>query len=85
MCADIRGKEAQAMANKRQSAEFREKEAHAKKQHWIKQSSTSVSILHASQTFLMATKEGPDYTCVGCNRLMYRKTVIEFKVQQSTK
>ena len=51
------------MANKQQSDEFREK-AHAKKQHRIKQSSTSVSTLHTSQTFLMATKEGPDYSDV---------------------
>ena len=27
-------------------------------------------------------KEGPDYVCVSCNRLMYRKTVQEFQVSK---
>ena len=48
-------------------------------------SSTPHSILQASQAFIAATKEGPDYTCVCCNRLMYRKTVIEFKINKYSK
>ena len=31
----------------------------------------------ASQTFLQACKEGPDYVCHGCHRLMYRQTVVK--------
>ena len=26
--------------------------------------------------FLATTKEGPDYVCVSCHRLMYRQTVV---------
>ena len=77
--ADYREKQAQAMATKHQCARFKEKEAHAKKPHLIKQRSTPCSLLQASQAFIMATKDGPHYTCVCCNRLMYQKTVIEFK------
>ena len=32
----------------------------------------------ASDTFMQACKDGPDYVCNCCNRLMYRKTVTEF-------
>ena len=32
-----------------------------------------------------ATKDGSDYVCVCCNRLMYRKTVIEFKASKYSK
>ena len=49
------------------------------------QRSTHSNILKASQAFIAATKEGPDYKCVCCNRLMYRKTVIEFKVTKYSK
>ena len=73
------------MATKCQCAKFKEKEAHAKKQHRIKQRSTPCSLLQASQAFIMATKEGPNYTCVRCNRLMYWKTVIEFKAIKCSK
>ena len=83
--AEYRKREAQAMATKRQSAEYREREAQAKKQCRVRQRSTPNSILKASQSFIAATKEGPDYTCVCCNRLMYRKTVIEFKVSKYSK
>ena len=83
--ADYREREAQGKATKRQSCEYREREAQAKKQYRIKQKSTPSNILQASQAFIAATKEGPDYTCVCCNRLMYRKTVIEFKVTKYSK
>ena len=72
---DCREKEVQAKATKRQSSEYREIEAQAKKQCRIRQRSTPSSVLQASQTFIAATKEGPDYTCVCCNHLMYRKIV----------
>lgn len=38
-----------------------------------------MSIEDASLNFLSAVQQGPDYVCTCCNRLMYRKTVIEFK------
>ena len=83
--ADYREREAQQKATKRQSSEYRKKEAQAIKQCRIKQRSAPSNILKASQAFLTATKEGPDYMCVCCNRLMYRKTVIEFKVTKYSK
>ena len=82
---DYREREAQQKATKRQSFEYREKEAQVKKQCRIKQRSTPSNVLKASQAFIAATKEGPDYKCVCCNRLMYRKTVIEFKVTKYSK
>ena len=41
--------------------------------------------MQASQAFITATTEGPDYTRVCCNHLMYRKTVLEFKVFKYSK
>ena len=38
-----------------------------------------------SQVFITATKEGPDYICTCCHRLMYRKTVIEFNISKYPK
>lgn len=32
----------------------------------------------ASESFAAAVREGPDYVCTCCHRLMYRKTVAEF-------
>ena len=43
------------------------------------------SLMEASHAFISATKEGPDYVCVSCNRLMYRKTVQEFQVSKYDK
>ena len=40
---------------------------------------TLSTIEQASEAFLRATKEEPHYICICCYRLMYRKTVIEFK------
>ena len=54
---EVREREAQAMALKRQSPEVRKGEAHAKKQSRVKQSSISLSILQASEAFIMATRE----------------------------
>ena len=54
----------------------RQEERIAQKQRRIVQSST---LFEAAQAFISAIKEGPDYVCVCCNRLMYRKTVQQFK------
>ena len=82
---DYSEREAQQKATKCQSSEYREKEAQAKKQCRIRQRSTRSNVLKASKAFIAATKEGPDYKCVCCNRLMYRKTVIQFKVIKYSK
>ena len=42
-------------------------------------------LLEASHAFTSAIKEGPDYVCVCCNQLMYRKTVHEFQVSKYDK
>ena len=82
--ADYREKEAQRKATKHQSSEYREKEAQAKKQCRTKQRSTPSNVLQASQAFIAATKEGPDYTCVCCNRLMYRVKVTKYSKAPDT-
>ena len=84
-CAEFREAEAQAKATKRQCPEFRKKEAQAKKQSRLRQACTPSDIVQASEAFIRATREGPDYICVCCNRLMYRKTVIEFKLTKYNK
>ena len=43
------------------------------------------SIQDVSWCFLAAVKEGPDFVCTCCHRLMYRKTVIEFRLAKYTK
>ena len=43
------------------------------------------SIEDASRFFLAAVKEGPDFVCTCCHRLMYRKTVIQFRLAKYTK
>jgi hypothetical protein len=45
----------------------KEQERAAKRQRRIVHSSTSVSLSQASQAFISATKEGPDYVCICCN------------------
>ena len=42
-------------------------------------------LLEASRAFTSAIKEGPDYVCVCCNRLMYHKTVLEFQMSRYDK
>ena len=46
---------------------------------------TQVSLTEALCAFVSATKEGPDYVCVCCNRSMSRKTVQEFQVSKYDK
>ena len=41
---------------------------------------SQLSLMEASHAFISATKEGPEYICMSCNRLMYRKIVQEFQV-----
>ena len=53
----------------------------ARKQRRCGQSST----LLTSHSFTSAVQEGPDYVCVCCNRLMYRKTVQQFQVSNYDK
>ena len=44
-----------------------------------KKCSSSYSLEYYIQQFNRAIREGPYYVCVVCNRLLYRKTVVEFK------
>ena len=37
---------------------------------------STISLDTAIAHFLAKTKEGPDYVCVSCHRLMYRQTVV---------
>ena len=43
------------------------------------------TIAGASDTFIQACKDGLDYVCNCCNRLMYRKTVTEFSAAKYNK
>ena len=57
-------------------------ESAAKKRQKIQQKCCAQSIQSISQLFITATKKGPDYICTCCHRLMYRKTVLEFKISK---
>ena len=46
---------------------------------------SSQNIGDVSQIFAAAMREGPDYVCTCCHRLMYRKTVVEFKPNKYSK
>ena len=41
-----------------------------------------MSVDHASKVLNKAVKEGPDYACTCCHWLMYRQTVLGFKVDK---
>ena len=56
----------------------RQGESAAKKQRRIQPKCSAQSIQAISELFIAATKEGPDYICTCCHRLMYRKTVLEY-------
>ena len=64
---------------------WRQQGSTAKQQQRIKEHSAIQSIEEISQVFTSAVKEGPDYICTCCHRLMYRKTVLEFKTTKYTK
>ena len=36
-------------------------------------------------SFIAKTRQGPDYVCVSCHRLMYKQTVTSLNVQKYTK
>ena len=63
----------------------RQEESAAKKQRRIQRKCSAQSTQAISQLFIAATKEGPDYICTCCHRLMYRKTVLEYKISKYTK
>ena len=44
-----------------------------------KKRSSGYSLDYYIQQFNQAIREGPYYICVVCNRLLYRKTVLQFK------
>ena len=60
------------------------REAAARKQRRMLQASTQ-SIEEVSYSFAAAVKDGPDYVCTCCHRLMYQKTVIDFRPTKHTK
>jgi DNA replication protein DnaC len=86
-----RQQEAQAKKRKRDSEteeatkKRKMQDSTATQQQRIKQQSAVQSIQEVSQVFISAVKEGPDYICACCHRLMYRKTVLEFKISKYTK
>ena len=59
----------------------RQEECAAKKRRRIR----AQSIQAISRLFITATKGGPDYICACCHRLMYRKTVLEYKISKYIK
>ena len=73
------------MENEEGSETRRQEESAAKKQRRIKQHCSAQSIEVISQVFITATKEGSDYICTCCHRLMYQKTVIEFNISKYPK
>ena len=46
------------------------------------QEGSSTRTINPSHAFLAAMKEGTDYVCACCNRLMYRKAVVQFQVSK---
>lgn len=56
----------------------------ARKQRRLRNVS-SKTIEDAARSFAAAVKEGPDYVCTCCHRLMYHKTVVEFKPSKYSK
>ena len=64
--------------------EQRAEESAVKRQQRVRRAS-SQGIEDASRSFAAAVREGPDYVCTCCHRLMYRKTVLEFKATKYSK
>ena len=67
---------------KRDSKSLEEKADEAKA---TKQKRVSGGIEDALHRFNAAVKEGPDYVCTCCHRLMYRKTVVQFRPAKYTR
>ncbi len=51
-------------------------------EHHAHQQSSSQNII---DSFLAKTKQGPDYVCKSCHRLLYRQSVIVFKLHKYSK
>ena len=45
----------------------------------------NVSLQHGIDSFLAKTKQGPDYVCTSCHRLMYKQSVTPLNVHKYTK
>ena len=67
---------------KRDSKSLEEKADEAKA---TKQKRVSGVIEDALHRFNAAVKEGPDYVCTCCHRLMYHKTVVQFRPAKYTR
>ena len=44
-----------------------------------------VSVQRVIDSFIMKTKQGPDYVCTSCHRLMYRQTVVPLSIEKYAK
>ena len=60
------------------------KEKYVSKQRRLykERSSTSHSLDYYIEQFNLSIRDGPYYICVVCNRLLYRKSVIELKTEK---
>ena len=46
---------------------------------------SKISVERAIDAFISKTKQGPDYVCTSCHRLMYKQTVVRLNRQKYTK
>ena len=44
-----------------------------------------VSLQHVIDSFIAKTKQGPDYVCTSCHRLMYKQNVVPVNVHKYSK
>ena len=68
-------------ANKRAKESDSTKEVHKirNKKAMASKRASSVSLETAIADFLSKVQYGPDYVCMSCHRMMYRKSVIDFQ------
>ena len=45
----------------------------------------SESVQFVIRSFIMKTRQGPDYVCTSCRRLMYRQTVVPLSIEKYAK
>ena len=45
----------------------------------VSKRASSVSLETAIEDFLSKVQYGPDYVCMSCHRMMYRKSIIDFQ------
>ena len=62
-----------------EARDIRQKNTQEHKRQRTEERSRVQTVQNVSNLFSSAVKEGPDYVCTCCHRLMYRKTVVEFK------